>query len=107
MNPNNLFAEVKCASVQWQTILGMMIPEEDKQCFVLLNFGAGNARVSGNSEISNLATKALYQQWSKPLSFNKIVQTLGAEIVTNKEQADYDFSLENLAKDSFLKPFKN
>jgi len=106
MNPNNLFAEVKCASVQWQTILGMMIPEEDKQCFVLLNFGAGNARVSGNSEISNLATKALYQQWSKPLSFNKIVQMLGAEIVTNKEQADFDFSLENLEKDSFLKPFK-
>ncbi|WP_420575062.1 hypothetical protein [Kordia sp.] len=106
MNPNNLFAEIKCTSVQWQTILGMMIPKKDKQCFVLLNFGAGNARVSGNSEISNLATKALYQQWNKPLSFNKIVQILGAEIVTEKEQANFDFSLENLEKDSFLKPFK-
>ncbi|WP_298416759.1 hypothetical protein [uncultured Kordia sp.] len=106
MNPNKLFAEIKCTSVQWQTILGIMIPKKDKQCFVLLNFGAGHARICGNSEISDLATKALYQQWNKPLSFNKIVKILGAEIVTVKEQADFDFSLENLEKDSFLKPFK-
>ncbi|MGH1383787.1 hypothetical protein [Kordia sp.] len=106
MNPNKLFAEIKCTSVQWQTVLGIMIPKKDKQCFVLLNFGAGHARVSGNSEISDLATKALYQQWNKPLSFNKIVKILGAEIVTVKEQADFDFSLDTLEKDSFLKPFK-
>lgn len=106
MNPNKLFAEIKCASVQSQTILGMMIPKKDKQCFVLLNFGAGHARISGNSEISDLATKALYQQWNKPLSFNKVVKILGAEIVTVKEQADFDFSLDTLEKDSFLKPFK-
>ncbi|MFK7748895.1 MAG: hypothetical protein AB8B65_10915 [Kordia sp.] len=106
MNPNKLFAEIKCASVQSQTILGIMIPKKDKQCFVLLNFGAGHARISGNSEISDLATKALYQQWNKPLSFNKIVKILGVEIVTVKEQADFDFSLDTLEKDSFLKPFK-
>lgn len=106
MNPNKLFAEIKCTSVQWQTVLGIMIPKKDKQCFVLLNFGAGHARVSGNSEISDLATKALYQQWNKPLSFNKIVKILGAEIVTVKKQADFDFSLDTLEKDSFLKPFK-
>ena len=105
MNPNKVFADIKCESIQKQTILGMLIPKKDKQCFVLLNFGAGHTRVSGNSEVSNLATKALYQQWNEPLSFDKLVRTLCAEITGYKDEADYDFSLENLEKDSFLKLF--
>ena len=105
MDPNKLFAEVKCQSVQRQTILGMLLPEGRQQCFVLLNFGAGQARVSGNSEISNLATKALYQQWHAPLSFEELLRILGAEITDYKDKADFDFSLETLEKDSFLKPF--
>ena len=106
MNPNKVFADIKCESVQKQTILGLLIPKKDKQCFVLLNFGAGHTRVSGNSEVSNLATKALYQQWNEPLSFDKLVRTLGAEITNYKDEADFDFSLEYLEKDSFLKLFE-
>lgn len=107
MNPNNLFAEVKCNSVQKQTILGIMTPKKDVQCFVLLNFGAGNVRVSGNSEITAIATKALHQQWNKPYSFNKLIKLLGATIVETKDEAEYDFSLDNLEKDSFTKFFGN
>ncbi len=106
MNPNNLFAEIKCQSVQKQTILGIFLPNNNKQSFVLLNFGAGHARVSGYSEISNMATKALYQQWNKPYTFNKLVKLLGAEIVDSPDLADYDFSLDNLEKDSFTKFFE-
>ncbi|WP_299272125.1 hypothetical protein [uncultured Psychroserpens sp.] len=105
MNPNKLFADIRCESVQKQTILGILIPKKDKQCFVLLNFGAGHTRVSGNSEVSNLATKALYQQWNESLSFDSLVRALGAQITDYKDEADFDFSLENLEKDSFLKLF--
>ena len=105
INPNNLFADIKCSSIQRQTILGMLLPEDNKQCFVLLNFGACHARVSGNSEISTLATKALYQQWNKALSFKTIVTQLGANVIENKYEADFDLSLDTLEKDSFLKPF--
>ena len=105
MNPNNLLMEVKCNSVQKQTILGLIIPKEERQCFVLLNFGAGQVRVSGMSELSEIATKALYQQWKKPFSFNKLVRLLGAEMVDNKEDTDFDMSLPNLEKDSFIKIF--
>lgn len=106
MNPNNLFAEAKCNSVQKQTILGMLLPKDGKQCFVLLNFGAGHSHVSGHSEISLMATNALYQQWYEPISFNHLMKELGATIVSDKENADFDFSLENLEKDSFIKIFK-
>lgn len=106
MNPNLLFAEVKCSSIQRQTILGMLLPKGEKQTFVLLNFGAGHSHVSGNSEIAVLATNALYQQWYEPMSFNVLIKELGASVVTEQTEADYNFSLEGLEKDSFLKIFK-
>lgn len=105
MNPDNLLLDVKCKSVQQQTILGIFLPKKTKQCFVLLNFGAGHVRVSGNSVISDIATRALCQQWNKPLSFNKIIKILGGEIVDSKENANFDFSLDNIEKDSFIKVF--
>ncbi|MGX1931212.1 hypothetical protein [Flagellimonas sp. 2504JD4-2] len=106
MNPNELFAEVKCQSAQRQTILGMLLPEDKKQCFVLLNIGAGQARVSGNSEVSNLATQALHQQWSSPLMLNEMIELLGGSIIKNKDQADYNLSLEKLEKDTLIKLFQ-
>jgi hypothetical protein len=105
MNPNNLFAEVKCTSVQKQTTLGIIIPKKDRQCFVLLNFGSGHSNVIGSSRVSDISTKALYQQWNKPYSFNKLVKLLGGEMVDKSEESDYDFSISNLDKDSFTKLF--
>jgi hypothetical protein len=106
MNPDKVWVETKCESVQKQTVLGMLIPEDDKQTFVLLNFGAGNVRVSGNSETTTLATKALFQQWKNPISFNDLVSELGGKLVDSKEKADIDLSLDNLEKDTFTKLFK-
>jgi hypothetical protein len=102
MNPANLFAEIKTETVQRQMVLGMVIPKKSRQCFVLLNFGAGSARVSGWSEVSELYLNGLYQQWRKPLSFNRLIKLLGAEIVDDKEECEYDFSVDRLEKDSFL-----
>ncbi|MCU7615852.1 hypothetical protein NZ698_01465 [Chryseobacterium sp. PBS4-4] len=106
MNPNNLFAEAQCNSVQKQTILGILLPKDGRQCFVLLNFGAGHSHVSGSSEVSMMATQALYQQWYEPISFNKLVEELGATITSEKDESDYNFSIENLEKDSFMRIFK-
>ncbi|PWN69015.1 hypothetical protein C1631_013170 [Chryseobacterium phosphatilyticum] len=106
MNPNNLFAEVKCKSVQRQTILGMLLPKGEKQCFVLLNFGAGHSHVSGSSKIAAMATEALYQQWYECMSFNGLIKELGATVTHERTDADFDFSLETLEKDSFIRIFK-
>ncbi|UKB85245.1 hypothetical protein LF887_06360 [Chryseobacterium sp. MEBOG06] len=106
MNPNHLFAEARCNSVQKQMILGILLPKNGKQCFVLLNFGAGHSHISGNTEVSAMATSALYQQWYDSLSFNDLVKELGAEITTERAEADFDFSLERLEKDSFMRIFK-
>lgn len=106
MNPENLFLDEKCESVQKQTILGIIIPKKDKQCFVVLNTSMGSRHVSTYGKNESLAIKALYQQWRKPLSFNKLVEELGGEIVEDKAEADFDFSLDNIEKDSFVNVFK-
>ncbi|MEL6257078.1 MAG: hypothetical protein AAFR87_34100, partial [Bacteroidota bacterium] len=105
MSPEKLFMETKCQSVQRQTILGLLNPMGAQQCFILLNFGAGSSRVSGNSEISIAATKALYQQWTFSYSFREMILELGAEIVVKAEDADYNFALDQLQKDSFMQVF--
>lgn len=106
MNPENLFAEVKTNSVEQQSVLGLFIPKKDRQCFVLLNFGAGQTRVSGNNIHINNARRALVQQWQKPFSFNKLMKLLGAELVESPELADHNFEMGALEKDSFIKLFE-
>ena len=71
-----------------------------------MNIGAGNARVSGTSELTNIATKALYQQWSNTISFKKLIRGLGAVIVDTVDESNVDLSLGSLEKDSFIKLFK-
>ncbi len=96
MNPSKLFAEVKCQSVQKQTILGIFSTGE----FTILNFGEGHLRVStGNSE---KPIEALMYQWSNPLTFNWMVSELGGIVKDTEKDVDYNFSLDNLQKDSFL-----
>ena len=109
MDPNNLFMEAKVKAVQTQSIIGILLPEGKQQSFALLNFGAGNTHVSGYNDTSTLARVALVQEWRNPLSFNAIVEALGAEIVDSlpsKKKSDViDLSLNSLEKDSFLRIF--
>lgn len=105
MNPNNLFMEVKVESIQKQNVLGLFLPKGDKQTFVLLNFGSGSTRVSSKNNITEIANKALRQQWDNAYTFNSLIQSLGGELAETREDADFDFSLDTLEKDSFIKVF--
>lgn len=105
MNPEKLFFEVKTESVTKQTIIGLLLPgllSTDKMSFVLLNTGLGAMRVSGNGDLSNLALKALYQQWNNPLSFRNLISSLGGTVVYDVGVADYDLRIESIEKDSFV-----
>lgn len=110
MNPNKVLAEVKCNSVQKNTVLGMLMEEDnDMKSFTLLNFGAGQARVSGDNEVSRNATTALYQQWAKPMSLNTVLEQCGFTVIHQKEEdveLYADLSLDNLTKSTFIDLFK-
>lgn len=105
LNPNNLFAEVKCQSVEKQTILGLLLPEGSRKSFVLLNFGAGSCHVSGYNPHTETAKTALVQQWSNPIYLSNLATELGIVLVDDKEQAEIDLSMDNLEKDTFTRLF--
>lgn len=108
MDPNNLIFETTCQSVQKQTVLGMILPKTKKEemSFVLLNFGSGNARVSGGNKVSEIARKALFQQYRKPYSLNKLLKICGAKIVTKPKKKATDLSPNQLEKDTLINIFK-
>lgn len=107
MDPNKVLLEERCESVQKQTVLGMLIPEyESKQSFVVLNFGAGQARVSRNNETTLTALSALYQQYKNPLTLRVICAKMGAEMTDNPKKADIDLSFDKLGKDTIMKVFE-
>lgn len=106
MNPNKVMLDEKTNSVQNNTVIGMFIPREDgNQTFVLLNMGAGHANVSGWDALSDLRTTAFFQEWSNPYTLNKLLTTLGAEIVDDVTDVDVNLSLDSLDKDTFINIF--
>lgn len=110
MNPEKVMALIQCKSIQKNTVLGLFMSENNKlNSFTLLNFGAGHARVSGSSTVSEISTKALYQQWKKPISLNKVLKKCGFTVVHSKEEdvkLFADLSLDNLTKSTFIDLFK-
>jgi len=102
MDPNKVMVDVRTEAVQKNMVLGMLLPKDEKQCFVLLNFGAGHAKVSSGG---GLGLQALVQQYENPLSFRQLVTELGAEVVEKSEEATLDLSLNSLTKDSFVNLF--
>jgi hypothetical protein len=105
MNPNKLFISEKTETKGNNNILGLFIPKNNKQCFVILNFNQGNKRVTGYTDNEKLSIKALYQQWNKPYTFKKLIKELGGDIIDDPKNADIDLSIDNLEKDSFIKIF--
>jgi hypothetical protein len=111
MDPNKLFLDVKSQSIQKQTILGMFLPENDRQSFVILNFGAGHTRVSSAGKVSDMARNALFQRWKSSITFNSLIEMLGGTVIRDVSELedvnDYvDLSLDKLERDTFVKIFK-
>jgi len=103
MNPEKLIIDIKCESVQKNTILGMLIPEGNSQSFCVLNFGQGQSIVSTKD---SSVGRALTQQWKNPLSLKEILTHLGAEF-TSKDESTIDLSVDSLEKDTLMDIFKS
>ena len=103
-NPNELVLEVETETKSRQQIVGITIPTDKGLDFILINTGFGNISVSGNSSHSENARNALYYQFSKPVSFRRLLIDAGAEIVADSE-FDIDLMPQNLQKDSLINLF--
>lgn len=107
MDPNKVLAHVKTNSVQKQSVLGVIFQDDQsRKVFSIVNVGAGQARVSGNNEYSEIARKVFIQKWSNALTLREVLQKLDFEIA-DKENCEVDLSLESATKESFINLFEN
>ena len=102
MNPNNVILQAEATTTTAQQTLGVLLPQEDKQTFILAYDGSGNRQVTGRGEVTQLSLKALMQEAEYGLTFNTLIEELGGTIVTNKDEADHDLSLDNLTTTTFI-----
>ena len=102
MNPNNLIFEQKTETNQRNNTIGLILPEDNKQSFVILESGSGSKRVSTSSSVE---LEALVQEYSNPYCLNELFEFLGAEL-TNKDDCTIDLSIDNLERDTFINIFK-
>lgn len=105
MDPNKVMADIKTQSVQKQTIIGLFMNELNGVSFTLINCGAGDARVGGDSESAQIATLAFKEQFTHNLTLNKLLHTLGVNVTQDPGEADVDLSINVLRKDTFLDLF--
>lgn len=105
LNPNNNVIQLSAELNQVQNIMGFVIPHKTVKKFIIMNTGSGNISASiYNSD--NKTIKALYEEYSNPFKFSKLIKLLGGEVVKEKtDDVDYDFSVENLNKTSFISFF--
>lgn len=97
MNPEMVFAEIKTKSIQKQNIIGFLLDNT----FILLNSGAGELQVSNTRKFDS-QIKSFIFQYKNQLTFKWLIEQLGGEIVDKECNCDYNFSLDNLEKESFL-----
>lgn len=106
MDPNNVMAEVKTATVQKQMVLGIVAPPSvvgGPQGFTVLNFGSGGTRVSGPAMVR---TRAIYEQYALcDTSLRTVLTYLGADLSRSREESTHDLSIDSLSKNSFMKIF--
>ena len=113
MAQGNLSPRQKMINLMYLVFIAMLAMNMSKE--VLSAFGFMNEKLSdnntsttekNNAAYANLATKALYEQWSYPIMLHDIVTLLGGEITPYVSNADYDFSLSKLDKNTFIDVFR-
>jgi hypothetical protein len=108
MNPNKVLLEVASESIQQSMILGLISNEKDSNsnCFTLLNCGSGSKRVSVYGNLSQQLLQSLYEQSKFSYNFEELIGQLGGVLVDDKDEADYNYEVNALTKDSFTKLFE-
>jgi len=111
MNPNNVWFQGSTETVQRQSVVGLLLPEDgSKHSAVVLNFGAGNLQVSGSNEHSNNLRTALVQKWDSSYTLNDLIEQCGGTVLSGKDldkfEGDYvDLRPQVLERDSLTRIF--
>lgn len=85
---------------------GIIDSQEDSREFIFIDNSSGFDRVPSYSAQKEVMLSAIRSMAKNRLYLNELIEKLGGEIILDKESADYDLSINSLAKDSFNFLFK-
>jgi len=103
LDPNKVIVSAKSVMKEKQKVLGLLVTSKKENRFYFTETGLGNQISSSNSEHTEQARKYLFNFYENAISLNEILVSAGANIVTDKEKADIDLSVESLEKDTIIK----
>lgn len=106
MDPNNVWFTASTKSVQRQSVVGMIVSEDDKNAAIVVNLGCGGNQVSGAGKHTMVMRKALAEKWKNCFYLEELLEHCGAELVDNEEDCDVNLSPSKLEKDTILSLFK-
>lgn len=106
MDINNLIYHANVSSVQKQTIIGLIEPQDNGlTSFTVMNLGSGNISVSGYHGSSTYFLSALCSQAESVMPLRELISRLGGNFVDNAEDADVSLSLQDIEKSTFVELF--
>ena len=104
VDPNKVVFQTELVMEEGQKTLGIVIPMEKGNRFVLTNYNSGNLRVSMPSDYTNMSRDYLTKSFENRISLRQLLLDAGCEFV--EENADIDLSVENLEKGTIMELFK-
>jgi hypothetical protein len=105
VNPNNVLCVAKSKISSQQKILGLLVVSFEDCRFFFSETSIGKSITSTN-EHTRQSRKYLYDFYTNAISLNQVLVSAGAELVTEKSDADIDLSPETLEKDKIIALFK-
>jgi hypothetical protein len=102
VNPNNIVAITNSVINQKQKIIGLLVTAMTGNRFYFAETSIGKSITSGSSKFVTHSRKYLLDFYENTIALRDILVKAGAEVVSEKEEADIDLSPETLEKDSIL-----
>ncbi|MEK6881950.1 MAG: hypothetical protein AABY22_20195, partial [Nanoarchaeota archaeon] len=103
INPNNVVTIASSKINRKQRILGLLVTEPEECKFYFTETDMGNSITSyGSDDKSEKSKEYLVNFYTNSITLNDLLVKAGAEIVTDKKDADIDLSPEALEKDTIL-----
>jgi len=103
VNPNKVELIIPNLIDVSQMMLGLMILSKQNIVFYLGQTALGNSISSSDKPYIQHARKFLISSFTNPISLNQMLVDAGAIIVSKKEDAEIDLSVEALQKESIIK----
>ena len=102
VNPNDVVVTTNSVIDEKQKVLGLLVTSKTENRFYFAEINVGKSITSRETDYTKHSRQFLLDYYDNTIGLRDVLVKAGAEIVSEKADADIDLSLETLEKDSIL-----